>query len=63
MKIIHKVTKDKEGTYYTIDFEVPENVSRFTVGYSYQRGTKGIFGDLFPTNTIDIGISTATADF
>lgn len=56
MKIKHRVTKDKEGTYYTVGFEVPENVSRLTVKYSYQRGTKGILGDLFPTNTIDIGI-------
>ena len=63
MKIIHKVTKDKEGTYYTVDFEVPENVSRFTVRYSYQRGTKGILGDLFPTNTIDIGIIDCNGRF
>lgn len=56
IKFTHKVTKDKEGTYYTVDFEVPENVVKLTVSYEYHRGTKGVLADLRPTNTIDLGL-------
>lgn len=63
MKFTHLVTKDKEGTYYTIDFDVPENVVSLTVRYKYQRGTKGMLGDLVPTNTIDIGLMNQNGRF
>ncbi len=56
MRIVHLVEKEKEGTYYTVDFDVPENVVSITVKYDYLRETKGFLGDLVPTNTIDIGL-------
>lgn len=51
-EIIHKVLKEKEGSYYTIGFTVPKNVVKITVSYDYHRGTKGFMSDLHPTNTI-----------
>lgn len=62
-EIIHKVLKEKEGSYYTIGFSVPENVVKITVSYDYQRGKKGFMGDLHPTNTIDIGLEDADGRF
>ena len=38
-RLKHFVEKSREGTYYTIPFTVPENVSRVTVSYSYWQGT------------------------
>lgn len=63
MKFTHLVTKEKEGTYYTVDFDVPENVSSLTVKYSYVQKTKGLLGDLVPTATIDIGLMDETGRF
>lgn len=63
MRFTHLVTKDKEGTYYTIDFDVPENVTSLTVKYSYVQKTKGLLGDLVPTATIDIGLLDETGRF
>lgn len=63
MRFTHLVTKDKEGTYYTIDFDVPENVTSLTVKYSYVQKTKGLLGDLMPTATIDIGLLDETGRF
>lgn len=62
-EIIHKVLKEKEGSYYTIGFTVPENVVKISVSYDYPRGTKGFLGDLHPTNTIDIGLEDADGRF
>ncbi len=62
-EIIHKVLKEKEGSYYTIGFTVPENVVKISVSYDYPRGTKGFWGDLHPTNTIDIGLEDADGRF
>lgn len=55
-KLTHFVTKEKEGIYYTVPFDVPCGIRKLTVSYSYFRKTKGILGDLHPTNTIDIGL-------
>lgn len=63
MKLTHIVEKEKEGTYYTVDFDVPENVVAITVKYDYLRETKGLLGDLVPTNTIDIGLMDQTGRF
>ena len=62
-EIIHKVLKEKEGSYYTIGFTVPKNVVKITVSYDYHRGTKGFMSDLHPTNTIDIGLEDADGRF
>lgn len=63
MKLIHKVTKDREGTYYHVPFSVPENVIKVTVSYDYFRPTKGMLSDLKPTNCIDIGLSDSNGNF
>ncbi|MGN0448542.1 MAG: CehA/McbA family metallohydrolase [Acutalibacteraceae bacterium] len=62
-EIIHKVLKENEGTYYTIGFTVPKDVVKITVSYDYNRGAKGIMGDLHPTNTVDIGLEDADGRF
>lgn len=62
-EIIHKVLKEKEGSYYTIGFTVPKNVVKITITYDYHRGTKGFMSDLHPTNTIDIGLEDADGRF
>lgn len=62
-EIIHKVLKEKEGSYYTIGFTVPKNVVKITVSYDYHRETKGFMSDLHPTNTIDIGLEDADGRF
>lgn len=63
MELKHRVTKDREGTYYHIPFEVPENVIKITVSYEYYRPTKGLFSDLKPSNCIDIGLSDGEGNF
>lgn len=59
----HRVKKEKEGTYYTVPFSVPENVEKLTVSYEYFRPTKGLMSDLKPTNCIDIGLADASGRF
>lgn len=57
------VEKVREGTYFTLPFEMPENVERFSLKYQYARhpGTEttvgnGTFKNLQNTNTIDLGL-------
>ena len=57
MKIEYFIEKEREGQYFTIPFDVPENVIKITVSYDYHRPTKGVFSDLRPSNCIDIGLS------
>ena len=47
MKLMHFIPKSKEKTYYTIPFEVPENVERITVRYDYKRPRRGALQDTF----------------
>lgn len=63
MVIKHTITKDKEGQYYTIPFDVPENVTKITVTYDYYKPTMGLMGDLKPSNTIDIGLADERGNF
>ncbi len=63
MKFIHKISKEKEGQYYTVPFDVPENVTKITVTYDYYKPTKGLMGDLKPSNTIDIGLMDEKGNF
>lgn len=63
MKLQHFIPKSKEKTYYSIPFEVPENVERITVGYDYKRPVRGALADFFPTNTIDIGLMDNEGNF
>lgn len=59
----HHIPKDKEGTYYTIPFDVPENVEKITVSYEYFRKGGGILADLKPSNTVDIGLEDERGNF
>lgn len=54
--INHTVEKIKEEMYYTIPFEVPENVDSFTVSYSYKKITREESGGVNEPCVIDIGI-------
>ena len=63
MKLKHFIPKSKEKTYYTIPFEVPENVERITVRYDYKRPVRGALADILPTNTVDIGLADNNGDF
>lgn len=63
MELKHKIPKEKEGTYYYLPFDVPENVIKLTVSYDYFRPTKGLLSDLKPTNCIDIGLADSNGDF
>lgn len=61
--ITHKIPKEKEGLYYTVPFDVPEGAVKVTVTYDYYKPTKGMLGDLKPSNTIDIGIMDEKGNF
>lgn len=63
MVLHHHITKDKEGLYYTIPFDVPDNVEKITVSYDYFRKNGGFLADLSPSNTIDIGIEDEKSNF
>lgn len=63
LKIIHKITKEREKTYYTVPFFVEEGVEKITISYSYPNATKGIRGDMHPINTIDIGVMDQDGNF
>jgi hypothetical protein len=52
----HTVKKESEGGYYTIGFDVPENVERVTVSYNYRRLNKKAFCREGFKNIIDIGL-------
>ncbi len=54
--IRHHIPKEKEGTYYELPFEVPENVRSLTVEYAYPSEGRGVLKDLRPTNTVDLGL-------
>lgn len=54
--IRHHIPKEKEGTYYELPFEVPENVRTLTVEYGYPSEGWGVLKDLKPTNTVDLGL-------
>ncbi|MGN1328417.1 MAG: hypothetical protein ACI4V4_01810, partial [Eubacterium sp.] len=59
----HHIPKDREGTYYTIPFDVPSNVEKITVSYDYFQKGKGVLTDIKPSNTVDIGIEDESGNF
>lgn len=61
--IKHTIEKSKEGTYYTIPFEVPENVDSFTVSYSYNKVSQGITGKKRKPCIVDLGIIDSDGQF
>lgn len=50
MIINHKVEKNSEKKYYTVNFDVPKNVKKLTVSYSYPK-VSGTF-----SNVVDFGL-------
>ena len=61
--IKHMISKEKEGKYYTLPFDVPEGVVKITVSYDYYKPTSGMMGDIKPSNTIDIGLMDEKGNF
>ncbi len=61
--IKHMIAKDKEGQYYTLTFDVPDGVVKITISYDYYKPTKGVMGDIKPSNTIDIGLMDEKGNF
>ncbi|MGN0522613.1 MAG: CehA/McbA family metallohydrolase [Eubacterium sp.] len=59
----HHISKDREGSYYTIPFDVPDNVEKITVSYDYFRKGQGFLADLKPSNTVDIGLEDENGNF
>lgn len=57
MTIKHQVKKEKEGTYYKVPFDVPENVEQLTISYSYEKNGTG------SKNIIDIGLEDGQGKF
>lgn len=58
--IKHYVKKEKEGTYYKVPFDVPENVEQITVSYSYEKKMKSSPKE---KNIIDIGLEDGQGRF
>ena len=61
--IRHIISKEKEGQYYTLPFDVPDGVVKITVTYDYYKPTKGMMGDIRPSNTVDIGLMDEKGNF
>lgn len=61
LEIKHKVKKESEGTYYTIGFDVPENLESITVSYNYRRIAK--IGRDKIHNVVDIGLMDSDGRF
>ncbi|HPB18126.1 MAG TPA: hypothetical protein PK870_10775, partial [Clostridia bacterium] len=61
--ILHHIPKTKEGTYYTIDFPMPDGMELVTVSYSYMR----FRGKSLPlskmVNIVDLGLIDADNRF
>lgn len=61
--IKHHIPKKREGTYYTIDFPMPEGCEQVTVTYSYTHIT-GRFKTLHEiVNVVDLGLMDADGRF
>lgn len=61
--IEHHIPKEREGTYYTIDFPMPEGLEQVTVTYSYTHIT-GKFKTLHEiVNVVDLGLMDADSRF
>jgi len=56
----HTVEKSREGSYYSLPFQVPEGVAALTVSYRYPRLAAG---EKPPVNVIDLGLENAEGQF
>lgn len=59
----HTIEKSKEGTYYTLPFELPDGLESFTVSYNYDKQTQGITGRKKNPCIIDLGLMDADGRF
>ncbi|SFQ48930.1 CehA/McbA family metallohydrolase [Caldicoprobacter faecalis] len=60
------IDKEKEGTYFQVPFEVPDDVSRIDIKYSYPRYLtvkNGISEKIYEKNIIDLGLVNADGEF
>lgn len=55
--ISHNIEKQREKTYYTVPFQVPEGVEKMTVSYRYGKGSKEA------PNVVDLGLMDAAGRF
>ncbi len=65
-KITIFIDKEREGQYFEIPFEVPDNVSRIDIKYSYPRYLtvkNGIAEEIYEKNIIDLGLVDADGKF
>ncbi|MGN1195712.1 MAG: hypothetical protein ACI4SB_09525, partial [Acutalibacteraceae bacterium] len=61
--IRHTIEKSKEGTYYTLPFDLPDGLESFTVSYKYDKQTQGITGRRKNPCIIDLGLTDADGRF
>ncbi|MGN0505854.1 MAG: CehA/McbA family metallohydrolase [Lachnospiraceae bacterium] len=61
--IKHTVLKEKEGTYYTIPFEVPEQTESFVLTYQYEKVSQGLTGKRADACIIDLGVMDCDGRF
>ena len=61
--IRHTIEKSKEGTYYTLPFELPDGLESFTVTYRYDKQTQGITGRKKNPCIIDLGLMDGDGRF
>jgi hypothetical protein len=60
------IAKNKEGTYFELPFEVPEDVARIDIRYSYPRFLEignGSAVEAVEGNIVDIGLKNADGEF
>jgi hypothetical protein len=61
--ILHHIPKSKEGTYYTIDFPMPDGMELVTITYNYKRFRKKTINMQKIINIVDLGIMDANNRF
>lgn len=65
LKIEHYIPKSKEGIYYSIPFEVSENIEKITVSYSYDQNKGHGLGKKKNSNIniVDLGLMDEAGNF
>ncbi len=61
--IVHKIPKELEGKYYTIDFPMPPDCERVTVSYSYKRFSGKYKSLVEMVNVVDLGLMDKHGSF
>lgn len=61
--IRHHISKEMEGAYFALPFEVPPGARAVTVSYDYPAKGRGAMKDLKPSNTVDLGLCNEKGEF